>query len=141
MDDNSIPARGKITGAYINSAFARSEAHWNGYDEAIVLTQDGHVSEGSAENFFLIRHGKLVTPGVHDNILEGVTRAIFTHCGSEIVREDGRVAEAKVEALGRERGVRATIAYDGLEVVLRCRRVVVPRAPRNGSSRVRPLAR
>lgn len=75
VDDNSIPARGKITGAYINSAFARTEAHWNGYDEAIVLNQDGHVSEGSAENFFMIRHGKLVTPPMQDNILEGVTRA------------------------------------------------------------------
>lgn len=75
VDDNSIPARGKITGAYINSSFARTEAHWNGYDEAIVLNQDGHVSEGSAENFFLVRHGKLITPSVHDNILEGVTRA------------------------------------------------------------------
>jgi branched-chain amino acid aminotransferase len=75
VDDNSIPARGKITGAYINSSFARTEAHWNGYDEAIVLTQEGHVSEGSAENFFMVRHGKLVTPSTHDNILEGVTRA------------------------------------------------------------------
>lgn len=75
VDDNSIPARGKITGAYINSSFARTEAHWNGYDEAIVLNQDGHVSEGSAENFFMIRHGKLVTPSAQDNILEGVTRA------------------------------------------------------------------
>lgn len=75
VDDNSIPARGKITGAYINSSFARTEAHWNGFDEAIVLNQDGHVSEGSAENFFMIRHGKLVTPTVQDNILEGVTRA------------------------------------------------------------------
>lgn len=74
IDDTSIPARGKITGAYVNSAFARSEAHWNGFDEAIVLNHDGHVSEGSAENFFIIRHGKLVTPSVMDNILEGVTR-------------------------------------------------------------------
>lgn len=75
VDDNSIPARGKITGAYINSSFARSEAHWNGYDEAIVLNQDGHVSEGSAENIFVVRQGRLVTPCVVDNILEGVTRA------------------------------------------------------------------
>ena len=75
VDDNSIPARGKITGAYINSALAHSEAHWNGYDEAIVLNQDGHVSEGSAENIFIVRHDYLVTPAVKDNILEGVTRA------------------------------------------------------------------
>lgn len=75
IDDNSIPARGKITGAYINSAFARSEAHWNGYDEAIVLNHDGHISEGSAENIFIVRHDCLITPSVKDNILEGVTRA------------------------------------------------------------------
>ncbi len=75
VDDNSIPARGKITGAYVNSAFARSEAYWNGYDEAIVLNQDGHVSEGSAENIFMVRHDHLITPPVKDNILEGITRA------------------------------------------------------------------
>ncbi len=83
VDDNSIPARGKITGAYINSAFARSEAHWNGYDEAIVLNHDGHVSEGSAENIFMVRHDKLITPLVKDNILEGVTRATVIELASK----------------------------------------------------------
>ncbi|HET6380988.1 MAG TPA: branched-chain amino acid transaminase [candidate division Zixibacteria bacterium] len=73
-DDNAIPARGKITGAYINGALAKSEAQLNGYDEAIVLTQDGHVSEGSAENLFIVKGGRLVTPPVTDNILEGITR-------------------------------------------------------------------
>ncbi len=61
-DDNAIPARGKITGAYVNGALAKSEAQLNGYDEAIVLTQDGHVSEGSAENLFIVKGGKLITP-------------------------------------------------------------------------------
>jgi branched-chain amino acid aminotransferase len=84
VDDNSIPARGKITGAYINSAFARSEAHWNGYDEAIVLNQDGHVSEGSAENIFIVRNNQLITPPVKDNILEGITRATIM----ELAREE-----------------------------------------------------
>ncbi len=74
VDDNAIPARGKITGAYVNSALIKSEALLAGYDEAIVLTQDGHVSEGSAENLFMVRHGRLVTPPVTDNILEGITR-------------------------------------------------------------------
>ena len=83
VDDNSIPARGKITGAYVNSAFARSEAHWNGYDEAIVLNQDGHVSEGSAENIFLVRHDQLVTPPVKDNILEGITRSTIMELASK----------------------------------------------------------
>ena len=73
-DDNTIPARSKIAGAYVNSAFAKSEAMMNGYDEGIMLSQDGHVSEGSAENIFLVMNGKLVTPPKSDNILVGVTR-------------------------------------------------------------------
>jgi branched-chain amino acid aminotransferase len=74
-DDNAIPARSKITGAYVNSALAKSEAQLNGFDEAIVLTQDGHVSEGSAENLFMVRGGVLITPPVTDNVLEGITRS------------------------------------------------------------------
>jgi branched-chain amino acid aminotransferase len=73
-DDNAIPARGKMTGAYVNSALAKTEAQLNGYDEAITITQDGHVSEGSAENLFIVRDGRLITPPVTDNILEGITR-------------------------------------------------------------------
>ncbi len=73
-DDNAIPARSKITGAYVNSALAKTEAQLNGFDEAIVLTQDGHVSEGSAENLFIVRGGVLITPSVTDNVLEGITR-------------------------------------------------------------------
>jgi branched-chain amino acid aminotransferase len=73
-DDNAIPARGKITGAYVNGALAKSEAQLNGFDEAIVLTSDGHVSEGSAENLFIVKDGILITPPVTDNILEGITR-------------------------------------------------------------------
>ena len=73
-DDNAIPARGKITGAYVNGALAKSEAQLNGFDEAIVLTADGHVSEGSAENLFIVKDGVLLTPPVTDNILEGITR-------------------------------------------------------------------
>jgi branched-chain amino acid aminotransferase len=77
IDDNSVPARAKITGAYINSALAKSEAQLNGFDEAIVLTQDGHVSEGSAENLFIVRNGVLITPPVSENILEGITRLVI----------------------------------------------------------------
>ncbi len=73
-DDNAIPARSKITGAYVNAALAKTEAQEAGFDEAIVLTQDGHVSEGSAENLFLVRHGTLATPPASDNILEGIVR-------------------------------------------------------------------
>ena len=74
IDDNAIPARAKITGAYINSAFAKTDAILGGYDEALVLTHEGHISEGSAENFFMVRDGCLVTPPVSSNILEGITR-------------------------------------------------------------------
>lgn len=74
VDDNAIPARGKITGAYANSAFIKTDASLAGFDEALVLNQDGHISEGSAENFFMIRDGVAVTPPTHANILEGITR-------------------------------------------------------------------
>ena len=74
IDDNVAPARAKITGIYVNSALAKTEAMENGFDEAIMLSQDGHVSEGSAENIFLIRDGKVLTPPSYDNILEGLTR-------------------------------------------------------------------
>ena len=83
-DDNAIPARGKITGAYVNGALAKSEAQLNGFDEAIVLTSDGHVSEGSAENLFIVKNGVLITPPVTDNILEGITRRRLM----EIARDD-----------------------------------------------------
>ncbi len=74
IDDNVIPARGKISGAYVNSAFIKTDALRAGFDEALVLTQDGHLSEGSAENVFMIREGVLITPPVTDNVLEGITR-------------------------------------------------------------------
>jgi branched-chain amino acid aminotransferase len=74
ISDNAVPARAKITGAYINSAFAKTEAMLNGFDEAIVLNPNGHVSEGSAENLFIVRGGKLITAPVTENILEGITR-------------------------------------------------------------------
>ncbi|MGH7598614.1 MAG: branched-chain amino acid transaminase [bacterium] len=74
VDDNMIPARGKITGSYINSAFAKTDAQRAGFDEAIILNQDGHICEGSAENVFLIRNGVVLTPPITDNILEGINR-------------------------------------------------------------------
>ena len=72
--DNAIPPRAKVTGNYANTALIKNEAVHNGYDEAVVLTDAGHVSEGSAENIFLVIDGELVTPGVSENILEGITR-------------------------------------------------------------------
>jgi branched-chain amino acid aminotransferase len=83
ISDNAIPARAKITGAYVNSAFAKTDAILNGFDEAIVLNQNGHVSEGSAENLFLVRDGKLLTPPVTENILEGITRSTVMQLARE----------------------------------------------------------
>ena len=73
-DYNVIPPQAKITGIYANNALAKSEAIENGFDEAIMLTPDGHVSEGSGENIFLVIDGKLVTPASYNNILMGITR-------------------------------------------------------------------
>ncbi|MFL7893634.1 MAG: branched-chain amino acid transaminase [Anaerolineales bacterium] len=74
LDDNMIPARGKVSGAYANSALIKTDAIKSGFDEALVLTEDGHVSEGSAMNVFMVRHETLITPGITENILEGITR-------------------------------------------------------------------
>ncbi len=74
VSDNAIPSRAKITGSYINSALAKKEANQNGYEEAIFLSEDGHVAEGSAMNFFMVRDGALITSPKSDNILEGITR-------------------------------------------------------------------
>lgn len=84
IDDNIIPARGKITGAYVNSALIKTDVVRAGFDEALVLNQDGHISEGSGMNFFMVRDGVVVTPPVTDNILEGITRRSVI----EIVREE-----------------------------------------------------
>ena len=77
VPDQSLPARAKVTGSYAQSALAKSEAVESGFDEAIVLTVDGHVSEGSAENLFMLKEGVFVTPPVTDDILEGVTRTLL----------------------------------------------------------------
>lgn len=74
IDDNMIPARGKISGAYVNSALAKTDATRSGFDEALVLDQNGHVSEGSAMNVFMVRNGVVITPPITENILEGITR-------------------------------------------------------------------
>ncbi len=73
VPDTSIPARAKVNGLYVNSALAKTEAVQNGFDEAIMLNDDGHVSEGSGENLVMVRHGRLITPSRSDNVLEGIT--------------------------------------------------------------------
>ena len=84
LDDNMIPARGKISGAYAASALIKSDAVLAGFDEALVLNADGHVSEASAMNLFIVRDGELITPPVTENILEGITRRSLI----EVIRED-----------------------------------------------------
>jgi branched-chain amino acid aminotransferase len=76
IEDNIMPSRAKVSGGYVNSALAKTEALLNGYDEAIVLGSDGQVSEASAANLYIVRHGALVTPPITSDILEGITRRV-----------------------------------------------------------------
>ena len=86
-EDNAIPGRAKICGSYVNGVLASDEARRNGFDEAILLTEAGHVAEGASCNIFLVRHGTLITPPASENILEGITRASVM----ELAREELRV--------------------------------------------------
>ena len=75
QEDRSLPLRGKISGAYITSSLAKTEAVKSGFDEALLLNSRGKVSEASGMNLFMVRDGVLITPGVDQDILEGITRA------------------------------------------------------------------
>jgi branched-chain amino acid aminotransferase len=83
LDDNTIPARGKVSGAYASSALIKTDAVKSGFDEALVLTQEGHVSEGSAMNVFMVRNNALITPPITENILEGITRRTVIELASK----------------------------------------------------------
>jgi branched-chain amino acid aminotransferase len=85
IDDNAIPARAKPIGAYLNAALAADEARVRGYDEALMLTSDGHVSEASSANIFMVSDGVVITPPVTEDLLVGVTR----DCVISMVRELG----------------------------------------------------
>jgi len=74
LDDTNIPPRVKISGNYVNSILAKTEAVLAGFDEAIILNQNGSVSEGSGENIFMINGSELTTPPLSDNNLDGITR-------------------------------------------------------------------
>jgi branched-chain amino acid aminotransferase len=94
VGDNAIPARGKISGSYANSAFVKDEARAYGFDDGIMLNDRGKVSEGSAYNCFLVRKGVLVTPPVTADILEGITRRSLI----ELAREQGfQVEEREID--------------------------------------------
>ena len=83
IPDNAIPSRGKLTGAYVNSSFAKDEAEEQGADEAIMLNTSGKVAEGSGCNLFIVRHRTLVTPPVTGDILEGITRRSILQMASD----------------------------------------------------------
>jgi branched-chain amino acid aminotransferase len=89
VSDNAIPARGKISGSYVNAAFAAEDAHAGGYDDAILLTGDGHVAEASAANLFVVVGREVATPPLTDDVLAGITRAaimpIAADAGFEMV--------------------------------------------------------
>ncbi|MBI2617337.1 branched-chain amino acid transaminase [Candidatus Gottesmanbacteria bacterium] len=74
INDNMIPSRAKISGGYINSSLARGDAANLGYDDALLMSADGHIAEGSGANFFIVRDGVLVTPPKYGDVLEGMTR-------------------------------------------------------------------
>lgn len=94
VGDNSIPARGKIAGSYVNAAFAAEDAHSAGYDDAILLTADGHVAEASSCNIFVVVGREVATPPLTDDVLGGITRRAIL----EIARDAGyAVAERRID--------------------------------------------
>ncbi|MCP9774537.1 branched-chain amino acid transaminase [Cyanobium sp. WAJ14-Wanaka] len=84
QEDRSLPLRGKISGAYITSSLAKTEAVMSGFDEALLLNSRGKISEASGMNLFIVRDGVLITPGVDQDILEGITRASVIELAKEM---------------------------------------------------------
>ena len=105
--DTMIPPRAKVTGIYVNSAMAKTEAMLNGFDEGIMLTQDGHVCEGSGENLFVVDNGTLVTPSPADSVLLGITRSTVME-----------IAEKELGMPSWERQVDRSELYSASEVFL-----------------------
>lgn len=89
--DNSIPAKAKINGSYVNAALMKNEALQNGFDDAIALDHNGHVAESTVANLFIVRDGKLATPDTSTDILEGITRDSLI----EIARKMGLTVEER----------------------------------------------
>ncbi len=105
VSGNAMPVRAKTTGVYVNSSLAIDDAAAAGFDETILLTEAGRVSEGSSCNLFLVRNGQLHTPCTADDILEGITRA----CVMEMAERDLGVRTC-------ERGIDRTELYDADEI-------------------------
>ena len=88
---NAMPPAIKTTGNYVNSSFARIEANAHGYNEAVMLNEEGKVCEGTGENLFIVKDRTIITPPVSDGILEGITRdSIMT-----IARDRGYAVEER----------------------------------------------
>lgn len=91
LNDNMTAPRGKITGSYVNICLVNYEAKTNGYDDGIILNQSGQVTEGAGQNIAIIRNGKIISPPVYDDILEGITLDSVTEIaekeiGAKLVR-------------------------------------------------------
>jgi branched-chain amino acid aminotransferase len=84
IQDNAIPARAKVSGSYVNVSLAAQEAREGGFDEGILLNENGTVSEAAGMNIFIARSGKLITTPVYDNVLEGITRSIVFDIAKEL---------------------------------------------------------
>ena len=94
VNDNAIPARGKVTGSYVNACLAVEDAHSAGYGEAVMLTADGHVAEASSANLFVVSEGIVATPPLSDDVLGGVTRGAVI----QLARDHGyEVVERKID--------------------------------------------
>lgn len=94
VGDNAIPARGKISGSYVNAALAAEDAHAAGYNDALLLTADGHVAEASAANVFVVSDGRISTPPLVDDVLPGITRAAII----QVARDAGHeVVERRID--------------------------------------------
>jgi branched-chain amino acid aminotransferase len=94
VNDNAIPARGKIAGSYVNAALASEDAHVAGYDDAILLTADGHLAEASAANVFVVMDGEIATPPLSDDVLPGITRAAIMRLATDAGH---RVVERRID--------------------------------------------
>jgi branched-chain amino acid aminotransferase len=94
VSDNAVPARGKVSGSYVNAAFAAEDAHAGGYDDAILLTGDGHVAEASAANIFVVRGNEVATPPLTDDVLAGITRTAILRIAADA---DLEVVERRID--------------------------------------------
>jgi branched-chain amino acid aminotransferase len=113
ISDNSVPARAKITGAYINTALAAEDAQAAGYDDCLLLTEDGHIAEASAANFLMVQDGLVVTPPVTDDILVGITRSAVM----ELARDRGlQVVERSIDRTEVYQAEEAFLCGTGVQV-------------------------